>query len=68
MSRGGRGGGRGGGSAASRLNSGALPFEIDKELEDEFSKLASESNSSFPVCPVLMAYLPQAAPTIGLRA
>lgn len=47
--RGGRGGGRGGMSAASRLNSGALPFEIDKELEDEFAKGQANSDSLFPV-------------------
>lgn len=36
-------------SAASRLNSGALPFDIDKELEDEFSKMKADSDSLFPV-------------------
>ena len=39
-------------SSASRMNSGVLPFEIDKELEDEFAKMKAESNTSFPVCPV----------------
>jgi len=47
--RGGRGGGRGGMSAATRLNSGALPFDIDKELEDEFAKMKADSDSLFPV-------------------
>ncbi|KAL1589304.1 hypothetical protein WHR41_02330 [Cladosporium halotolerans] len=46
--RGGRGGGRGGLSSAARLNSGAVPFDIDEELEREFAKQKEDSDSFFP--------------------
>lgn len=52
MSRGGRGGfggGRGGLSSAARLNSGAVPFDIDEELEKEFAKQKEDSDNFFPV-------------------
>ena len=50
--RGGRGGGRGGLSSAARLNSGAVPFDIDEELEREFAKQKEDSDNFFPVsCP-----------------
>jgi len=51
MSRGGRGGfggGRGGLSSAARLNSGAVPFDIDEELEKEFAKQKEDSDNFFP--------------------
>ena len=51
--RGGRGGGRGGLSSAARLNSGAVPFDIDEELEREFAKQKEDSDNFFPV-----SYLP----------
>jgi hypothetical protein len=47
--RGGRGGGRGGLSSAARLNSGAVPFDIDEELEKEFAKQKEDSDNFFPV-------------------
>jgi hypothetical protein len=47
--RGGRGGGRGGLSSAARLNSGAVPFDIDEELEKEFAKQKEDSDNYFPV-------------------
>lgn len=47
--RGGRGGGRGGLSSAARLNSGAVPFDIDEELEREFAKQKEDSDNFFPV-------------------
>lgn len=54
--RGGRGGGRGGLSSAARLNSGAVPFDIDEELEREFAKQKEDSDSFFPVsCPPIAA-------------
>lgn len=46
--RGGRGGGRGGLSSAARLNSGAVPFDIDEELEREFAKQKEDSDNFFP--------------------
>lgn len=54
--RGGRGGGRGGLSSAARLNSGAVPFDIDEELEREFAKQKEDSDNFFPV-----SHLPIAA-------
>lgn len=54
--RGGRGGGRGGLSSAARLNSGAVPFDIDEELEREFAKQKEDSDNFFPVsCPQIAA-------------
>lgn len=54
--RGGRGGGRGGLSSAARLNSGAVPFDIDEELEREFAKQKEDSDNFFPVsCPPIAA-------------
>lgn len=47
--RGGRGGGRGGLSSAARLNSGAVPFDIDEELEKEFAKQKEDADNFFPV-------------------
>lgn len=47
--RGGRGGGRGGLSSAARLNSGAVPFDIDEELEKEFAKQKEDTDNFFPV-------------------
>lgn len=54
--RGGRGGGRGGLSSAARLNSGAVPFDIDEELEKEFAKQKEDTDSFFPVSypPILL--------------
>lgn len=46
--RGGRGGGRGGLSSAARLNSGAVPFDIDEELEKEFAKQKEDADNFFP--------------------
>jgi hypothetical protein len=69
--RGGRGGGRGGLSSAARLNSGAVPFDIDEELEREFAKQKEDSDNFFPVsCLPIAAQLPQrlVAPTCAARA
>ena len=69
MSRGGRGGfggGRGGLSSAARLNSGAVPFDIDEELEKEFAKQKEDSDNFFPVSrPQIAVQLSH--PTITLR-
>ena len=69
MSRGGRGGfggGRGGLSSAARLNSGAVPFDIDEELEKEFAKQKEDSDNFFPVSrPQIAVQLSH--PTIALR-
>lgn len=47
--RGGRGGGRGGLGSASRLNSGAVPFDIDEDLQAAFDKIQTDKDSLFPV-------------------
>lgn len=61
--RGGRGGGRGGLSSAARLNSGAVPFDIDEELEREFAKQKEDSDNFFPVShpPIALALQPSPA-------
>ena len=62
--RGGRGGGRGGLSSAARLNSGAVPFDIDEELEKEFAKQKEDSDNFFPVSrPQIAAQLSLSHPT-----
>jgi hypothetical protein len=62
MSRGGGRGGRGGGpgkySAAQRMNTGAVPFEIDEELEREFAKQKEDSDNFFPVSHPLISAQP----------
>lgn len=57
MSRGGRGGfggGRGGLNSAARMNTGAVPFEIDEDLEKGFQAVNQneDSDSLFPVSPL----------------
>jgi hypothetical protein len=67
MSRGGRGGfggGRGGLSSAARLNSGAVPFDIDEELEKEFAKQKEDSDNFFPVSRPQIAVQLLSHPTI----
>ncbi|KAM0720941.1 hypothetical protein Q7P37_003226 [Cladosporium fusiforme] len=59
--RGGRGGGRGGLSSAARLNSGAVPFDIDEELEKEFAKQKDDADSFFPAHPLAPTAVSRAA-------